>query len=52
MPIKEIMGKPYPIVQECTPIEEVSKLISKDNQAVLGGNGQQEISYYYETRYY
>jgi len=35
MPIKEIMGKPYPIVQECTPIEEVSKLISKDNQAVL-----------------
>lgn len=34
-PIKEIMGKPYPIVQESTPIEEVSKLISKDNQAVL-----------------
>ncbi|GGD14594.1 pyridoxal-phosphate dependent enzyme [Flavobacterium orientale] len=34
-PIKEIMGKPYPIVQENTPIEEVSKLISKDNQAVL-----------------
>jgi cystathionine beta-synthase len=34
-PIKEIMGKPYPIVQETTPIEEVSKLISKDNQAVL-----------------
>ncbi|WP_291117863.1 pyridoxal-phosphate dependent enzyme [Flavobacterium sp. UBA6135] len=34
-PIKEIMGKPYPIVHENTPIEEVSKLISKDNQAVL-----------------
>ena len=34
-PIREIMGKPYPIVQESTPLEEVSKLISKDNQAVL-----------------
>ena len=34
-PIREIMGKPYPIVQENTPVEEVSKLINKDNQAVL-----------------
>ncbi|PKP17175.1 MAG: cystathionine beta-synthase [Bacteroidetes bacterium HGW-Bacteroidetes-23] len=34
-PIREIMGKPYPIVQESTPVEEVSKLINKDNQAVL-----------------
>lgn len=34
-PIREIMGKPYPIVQENTPIAEVSKLIDKDNQAVL-----------------
>lgn len=35
MPIKEVMGKPYPIVKANAPIEEVSKLISKDNQAVL-----------------
>ena len=34
-PIREIMGKPYPIVQENTPLEEVTKLINKDNQAVL-----------------
>ncbi|MBA4153742.1 pyridoxal-phosphate dependent enzyme [Flavobacterium sp.] len=34
-PIREIMGKPYPIVQENTPFEEVTKLINKDNQAVL-----------------
>ncbi|MCB0442870.1 MAG: pyridoxal-phosphate dependent enzyme [Flavobacterium sp.] len=34
-PIREIMGNPYPIVQENTPVEEVSKLINKDNQAVL-----------------
>lgn len=34
-PIREIMGKPYPIVKENTPVEEVSKLINKDNQAVL-----------------
>ncbi|CCG54089.1 Cysteine synthase/cystathionine beta-synthase family protein [Flavobacterium indicum GPTSA100-9 = DSM 17447] len=35
LPIKEVMGKPYPIVKATAPIEEVSKLISKDNQAVL-----------------
>lgn len=34
-PIREIMGKSYPVVQENTPVEEVSKLINKDNQAVL-----------------
>ncbi|RAR47529.1 pyridoxal-phosphate dependent enzyme [Flavobacterium lacus] len=34
-PIREIMGKPFPIVMENTPVEEVSKLINKDNQAVL-----------------
>ncbi|WP_333877233.1 pyridoxal-phosphate dependent enzyme [Flavobacterium sp.] len=34
-PIKEIMGKPYPMVQANTPIEEISKLFGKDNQAVL-----------------
>jgi cystathionine beta-synthase len=34
-PIKEVMGKAYPIVSANTPIEEVSKLITRDNQAVL-----------------
>jgi cystathionine beta-synthase len=44
-PIKEIMGKPYPIVKLGTSIEEVSKLFSKDNQAVLVdlGNGKHHI---------
>jgi cystathionine beta-synthase len=39
------MGKPYPIVKLGTPIEEVSKLFSKDNQAVLVdlGNGKHHI---------
>jgi cystathionine beta-synthase len=34
-PIKEVMGKPYPIVKLSTTIEDVSKLFSKENQAVL-----------------
>lgn len=44
-PIKEVMGKPYPIVKTGTSIEEVSKLFSKDNQAVLVdlGNGKHHI---------
>ncbi|HRZ32910.1 MAG TPA: pyridoxal-phosphate dependent enzyme [Flavobacterium sp.] len=44
-PIREIMGKPYPIVQENTPLEEVTKLINKDNQAVLVAleNGKHHI---------
>lgn len=44
-PIKEVMGKPYPIVKLGTSIEEVSKLFSKDNQAVLVdlGNGKHHI---------
>jgi cystathionine beta-synthase len=44
-PIKDIMGKPYPIVNANAPIEEVSKLINKDNQAVLVdlGNGKHHI---------
>ncbi len=33
--IKEIMGKPYPIVKKQSKLEEISKLISKDNDAVL-----------------
>lgn len=44
-PIKDVMGKPYPIVKLGTSIEEVSKLFSKDNQAVLVdlGNGKHHI---------
>jgi cystathionine beta-synthase len=33
-PIKEVMGKPFPIVKHGTPIEEVSKLFTKENEAV------------------
>ena len=33
--IREIMGKPYPIVKLGTTIEEVSRLFTKANQAVL-----------------
>jgi len=44
-PIKSVMGKPYPIVKATTSIEEISKLINKDNQAVLVdlGNGKHHI---------
>lgn len=44
-PIREVMGKPYPVVQANTPIEEISKLINKDSQAVLVdlGNGKHHI---------
>lgn len=44
-PIKDVMGKPYPIVERNAKIEEVSKLITKDNQAVLValGNDQYHI---------
>lgn len=44
-PIKEVMGKPFPIVKLGTPIEEVSKLFSKENDAVLIdlGNGSHHI---------
>jgi cystathionine beta-synthase len=40
--VKSLMQAPFPIVGEKAPIEEVSKLITKDNNAVLlrdlGGN--------------
>lgn len=44
-PIRAIMGKPYPIVKANTSIEEISKLINKDNQAVLVdlGDGRHHI---------
>tara|TARA_R110002012_G_scaffold11368_2_gene51341 strand:- start:10202 stop:11560 length:1359 start_codon:yes stop_codon:yes gene_type:complete len=35
LPIKEVMHKPFPIVKKSTPIEEISKLIHKENNAVL-----------------
>lgn len=34
-PIKDIMGTGYPIVKKSASIDEVSKLINKENQAVL-----------------
>lgn len=44
-PIREIMGNPYPIVQLGTTMEEVSKLFSRENAAVLIdlGNGKHHI---------
>lgn len=44
-PIKEVMNEPYPIVKKGTPIEEVAKLINKENPAVLVdlGNGKHHI---------
>lgn len=44
-PIREVMGAPFPIVKIGTPVDEVSKLINKDNQAVLVdlGNGKHHI---------
>jgi len=49
-PIKDVMGKPFPIVQLGTPIEEVSKLFTKENDAVLIdlGNGHHHIMTKYD----
>ncbi|MBT0608861.1 pyridoxal-phosphate dependent enzyme [Aequorivita echinoideorum] len=38
--IKDVMHKPFPIVKKSTPIEEISKLIHKDNNAVLVNLGE------------
>jgi len=35
LPIKEVMQKPFPIVKMTTKVEEISKLINRENQAVL-----------------
>ena len=45
MPIKDLMRKPYPIVSLQTKVEEVAKLITKDNNAVLVNleNGKHHI---------
>ena len=44
-PIKEVMGKPFPVVKLSTSIEEVSKFFSKENDAVLVDleNGNHQI---------
>jgi cystathionine beta-synthase len=44
-PIREVMGAPFPMVSKNASIEEVSKLITKENQAVLVdlGNGKHHI---------
>ena len=44
-PIREVMGKSYPIVKIGTSIEEVSKLFTRENSAVLVdlGNGKHHI---------
>lgn len=39
-PIKDVMGAAYPIVSSKTSIDKVSKLITKDNQAVLVDLGE------------
>ncbi len=48
-PIKEVMGAAYPIVNKETLIEDVSKLITKDNQAVLVDLGNNK--YHIITKY-
>ena len=34
-PIKEIMGEPYPVIKMSTKLEDISSLITKENDAVL-----------------
>ncbi len=45
LPIKDVMHKPFPIVKTTTPIEDVSKLMDKENNAVLVelGDGKYHI---------
>lgn len=35
LPIKDVMHKPFPVVDKHIPIEEISKLFNKENNAVL-----------------
>lgn len=39
-PIKEVMNKPYPIVSRTASLEKISKLIDKNNPAVLVDMGE------------
>lgn len=43
--VRSVMGNPYPVVKEKTPVEQISKLIDKDNAAVLVEleNGKNQI---------
>ncbi|GHC61476.1 pyridoxal-phosphate dependent enzyme [Ulvibacter litoralis] len=45
LPIKDVMSKPFPIVQKTTSVEDVSKLMNKENNAVLVdlGDGKYHI---------
>ncbi|GAA4281499.1 pyridoxal-phosphate dependent enzyme [Gaetbulibacter aestuarii] len=45
LPIKEVMNKPFPIVSKNTSIEAISKLFTKENNAVLVAleNGKHQI---------
>lgn len=48
-PIKEVMKKPYPVISKDTAIDKISKLIDKQNEAVLvdlGNNSYQIITKY------
>jgi cystathionine beta-synthase len=49
--IKEVMKEPYPIVKKNTTIETISKLINKDNKAVLVDleNGNYQIITKYDV---
>ncbi len=44
-PIREVMGKAYPIAAATTPVEEVSKLLDNNNRAVIIdlGEGKHQI---------
>lgn len=44
-PVKEIMRAPLPVIEGATPVDKVSKLINKDNSAILVklGNGDYRI---------
>lgn len=48
-PVREVMGAAYPIVARSASIEKVSKLITKDNQAVLVDLG--DSRYHIITKY-
>ena len=48
-PIKEIMQKPYPVVEDSISLDELSKLIKKGNSAVLVKNKANE--YQIVTKY-
>lgn len=48
-PIKQIMGDPYPVVSKSTSVDQVSRLITKNNNAVLVDLGNNK--YHIITKY-